>query len=153
MRVSGNIFERLLIKIIPLCLTFGIIFLLTTDKSIEKLFLPFTATVAIIWLFDSLTILSKKIKRLTIIDNQLMLGNDKISIEDVLTIVPRKDKRRGIDIKTIEIEYLKDDLSKRERIITKPAFLDLFGNKFKTIDLLVSRFPQLKERILEETED
>lgn len=153
MRVSGNIFERLIIKILPLCLTFGLVFYLTTNKTIVEFIKPFIGVVIILWFFDSLTILVKGIKRLTIDDNSVVLGQDKILSDDILSIVPRKDKRRGIDIKTIEIEYLKDGLTKKQRIITKPTFLDIFGKKFKTIDKLVARFPNLRDRVMEETED
>jgi hypothetical protein len=83
----------------------------------------------------------------------VILGDDRILSDDILSIVPRKDKRRGVDIKTIEIEYLKDGLTKKQRTITKPIFLDLFGKKFKTINLLTDRFPNLRERVMEETEE
>lgn len=153
MRVSGNIFERLVIKILPLCLTFGLLFYVTSDKEPSQFIKPFIGAILILWLFDSITILTKRIKRLTIQGAQIQFGQDKISSDDILSIVPRKDKRRGIDIKTIEIEYLKDGLSKRQRTITKPTFLDLFGKKFRTIDLLVEQFPSLRDKVMEETED
>lgn len=37
--------------------------------------------------------------------------------------------------------------------ITKPVFLDFLGKKFKTIDILVDRFPDLKDKVMEETEE
>lgn len=153
MRISGNIFERLIVKILPLCFTFGLLFYLTTNKTVDQFTKPFIWTITVLWTFDSLTILFKKIKRMSIVDNQVILGDDRILSDDILSIVPRKDKRRGIDIKTIEIEYLKDGLTKKQRTITKPIFLDLFGKKFKTIDLLTERFPNLRDRVMEETED
>ncbi len=153
MRVSGNILDRLVIRILPICVTFSLVFYLTSDKEPSQLIKPFIGTVLILWLFDSLVILSKGIKRLSIHDARIQFGQDKILSEDILSIVPRKDNRRGIDIKTIEIEYLKDGLSKRQRTITKPTFLDLFGKKFRTIDLLVEQFPNLRDKVMEETED
>lgn len=153
MRISGNIFERLVVKILPLCFSFGLLFYLTTNKTVDQFAKPFIWTIMVLWTFDSLTILSKKIKRMTIVNNHVILGQDRILSDDILSIVPRKDKRRGIDIKTIEIEYLKDGLTQKQRTITKPIFLDIFGKKFKTIDLLVDRFPNLRNRVMEETED
>lgn len=153
MRVSGNIFERLIIKILPLCLTLELLFYLTTNKPVHQFAKPFIWTILFLWIVDSLAILPKKIKRMTIINNYVTLGQDRILSDDILSIVPRKDKRIGLDIKTIEIEYLKDGLTKKQRTITKPIFLDLFGKKFKTIDLLIDRFPDLRDRVMEETED
>ncbi len=153
MRVSGNIFERLIIRILPLCIALGLLFYFTTDKTVVQFAKPFIAAVIILWAFDSVTILTKGIKRLTIDNNYLIFGSDKILYDDILSIVPRKDKRRGINIKTIEIEYLKDGLTKKQRTITKPTLVDIFGNRFKTIELLVDRFPSLRDRVMDETED
>jgi len=153
MRISGNIFERLIVKILPLCFTFGLLFYLTTHKTVDQFTKPFILTIIVLWTYDSLTLVFKKIKRMSIVDNQVILGDDRILSDDILSIVPRKDKRRGVDIKTIEIEYLKDGLTKKQRTITKPIFLDLFGKKFKTINLLTDRFPNLRERVMEETEE
>jgi hypothetical protein len=151
MRISGTLLDRLIIKILPLCLAFGLVFYLTTNKTLLEFAKPFGA--AILWLFDSMTILAKKIKRLSIKDNYLTFGKDVISFQDILSITPRKDKRRGIDIKTIEIEYLKDGSINKKRTITKPTFLDLFGKKFKTVDILVDKFPNLRDKVMDETEE
>lgn len=153
MRISGNIFDRLRIRILPVCLIFGILFFLMTDKSLTDFGKPFIAAIAILWLFDSLTILTKRIKQLSIDGNSLTLGKDVISFQDILSITPRNDKRKGINIKTIEIEYLKDGQTKKQRTITKPIFLDFLGKKFKTIDILVDRFPDLRDKVMEETEE
>lgn len=126
---------------------------MTTHKPLDQLALPFLWTMIILWTFDILTILPKGIKRLTIKNDYLILGDDKILVDDILSITPRKDQRRGIDIKTIEIEYLKNGLIAKQRIITKPVLFDLLGKKFKSIDLLVDRFPSLREMVMEETED
>lgn len=153
MRISGTLLDRLIVKILPLCLVFGLVFYMTTNKTLIEFAKPFGAAIAILWLFDSLTLLPKRIKRLTIENNYLTLGRDIISFGHILSITPMKDKRRGIDIKTIEIEYLKDGLIKKQRTITKPIFFDLFGKKFKTIDILVGRFPNLRDKVMDETED
>lgn len=153
MIVSGNLFERLVVKILPLSFIFGLPFYLITNKTVDHFIKPFVWAIIILWTFDSLTILSKKVTRMKITGDQVILGKDRIHSDDILSIVPRKDKRRGIDIKTIEIEYLKDGLTQKKRIITKPVFLDILGKKFKTIDLLVDRFPNLRDRVMEETAD
>jgi hypothetical protein len=153
MRVSGNIFERLIIKILPLSLVFGLLAFMTTTRTIAEIAKLFLAVTIIFWGFDSLTILTKGVRKVIIKGNQLVIGKDEITIDDILSIVPRKDIRRGIDIKTIEIEYLKDGLLKKQKTMTKPTFFDLFGKKFKTIDLLNKHFPNLKNKVGEETED
>ena len=117
MRISGTLLDRLIVKILPLCLVFGLVFYMTTNKTLIEFAKPFGAAIAILWLFDSLTLLPKRIKRLTIENNYLTLGRDIILFGHILSITPMKDKRRGIDIKTVEIEYLKDGLIKKQRTI------------------------------------
>lgn len=90
-----------------------------TDKSLTDFGKPFIAAIAILWLFDSLTILTKRIKRLSVDGNSLTLGKDVMSFQDILSITPRNDKRKGINIKTIEIEYLKDGQTKKQRTNNK----------------------------------
>jgi hypothetical protein len=129
------------------------LFYITSDQTFIDFAKPFGATIVALCLMDALTLLPKRIKRLTIANNCLTFGKDIISVESILSITPKKDKRRGIDIKTIEIEYLIDGRTKRQRTITKPTFFDLFGKKFKIINILVDQFPNLQDKVMDETED
>ena len=150
MRISGTLLDRLLIRFLPIAILFGVILYLTTSNDFLDFLKKWTGILFILYTFDSVVIISKRIKRLVIVGDKLKIGEDIVSLDSLLAINKVRDERRGIVIRTIELGYLKNGMVKKVQIITKPTLGDILGRKTKTIDLLLSRFPVLTTKIFGE---
>jgi hypothetical protein len=150
MRVSGTLIDRLFVRLLPIAILLGTILYVTTSTEILSFIKKWTTIVIIIWLFDSIALMSKSVKGLFIIGDKLRIGKDVIDVEDLLSINKKRDERRGTTIRTIELEYLKSDMLTKAQIISKPTFGDFLGRKAKTIDILTSKFPSLTNRVFGE---
>lgn len=149
-RISGTLLDRLLIRLLPIAILLGIIIYNTTSSNFLTFTKGWVISVIVIWLFDSAALISKRIKGLFIIDNKLRIGKDLIDADELLSINKKRDERQGTVIRTIELEYLKDNRLVKAQIISKPTLFDLLGRKTKTIDLLTRKFPDLTNRFFEE---
>ena len=110
--------------------------------------IKWTAAILMIWVFDSIALLTKRIKRLSIVGDKLKMGNDLIDPKnDLLTIHRKRDERRGTTIRTLELEYLKNGMMVRQQTITKPVFGDFLGRRTRTIEILINEFPFLQDKV------
>jgi hypothetical protein len=148
MRISETVLERLIIRILPIAVALGSIMYFVTSSKLVDFSKKWAAAILIVWLFDSVLLLSKEIRRVSVVDGKLVIGRDIVDpINDLLSINKRKDERRALTIKTIEFEYLKDGMLTRKQSITKPVFGDLLGRRTRTIEILTKEFPFLHEKI------
>lgn len=150
MRVSGTLLDRLLIRFLPVAILPGAILYGTISFGFLEFLKIWLAILLILWVFDSILLLTKGIKRLSIVDEKLKVGSDIISTDSLLAISKVRDERRGTVIRTIQLEYLKDGMLRKVQIITKPTLGDIFGRKTKTIDILISKFPDLTTKVFGE---
>ncbi len=150
MRISGTLLDRLLIRLFPIAALLGSILYFTTSTYLLDFTKTWTLMLIIVWIFDGIFLVSKRIKRLSIIDDKLKIGDDIIESEDLLSINKLRDERRGTVIRTIELEYLKNNMLIKAQIITKPTLGDFLGRKTKTIDILKNKFPDVKAKIFGE---
>lgn len=119
-----------------------------TSREIDRFVPIWFVVILMIWIFDSICLLSKRIKRLSIVGDKLKMGNDLIDPQkDLLTIYRRRDERQGTTIRTIELEYLRNGMLVKQQTITKPVLGDFLGRRTKTIEILIREFPVLQGRV------
>lgn len=147
MRISGTLLDRLLIRFFPFAFFLGVILYLTSTNDFLDFLKKWTVILLLLWMFDSVALITKKIRRLSIVDGKLKIGDDLVRPENLLAINKVRDERRGTVIRTIELEYLYNDMLRKVQIITKPTLGDFFGRKTKTIDILIDKFPILSTRV------
>jgi hypothetical protein len=105
--------DRLLIRFLPIAIVLGAILYVTIPKDFPNFLKIWTVTLMTLWVFDSLALVTKKIKSLSIVDDKIKIGGDSISADSLLAINKVRDERRGTVIRTIELEYLKNDMLRK----------------------------------------
>lgn len=148
MRISGNILEFILKAVLPVNLVFDI-FIYAFDRISSytpgKYVILFLSILGFQLVAIGIGFIFKKYKALRLTDDKIILANKVITVEEIVSI-------QYINLKSpdyIQIIMKENGENKKYNVLDKPKFFYPFrrGNS-KTLELLFSQYPQLKEKKL-----
>lgn len=145
-RLSGNYIDRLLINVLPWIIGVTIVFYFI-NKNQKTIIATFLLSTMAFWLMDTLIIFFKyKNPKPLRYNKSLFWGTNVIAINEITKITPIIDKRSRWSFRMVEFSLSNGTTF---MVIDKPqTIISDFANKpSKTVQLLVSIYPELKSRI------
>lgn len=142
MRINGNYFDRLIYTILPLfgCIT-GLLYVVHPHKSVP---ISFGITMFGYWLMDTLTLAVKRPKTVIVRNGDLWVGKDLVDPHTIESITAISIMRFRWSSELVELQIAEVG---KITMIDRPAIFHQFGEKSKSVDLLVANFPFLKEKV------
>ncbi|RFC53663.1 hypothetical protein [Brumimicrobium aurantiacum] len=147
MTISGTYLDRFISIILPIVLLVSVILIITT-REIYTLLVGIIIAL-LIWLLDTIILYKKYNKPVQVkIEKQLLVNNEVIDSNDILSITPITDNRIRWDFKLVTITLSDNRII---HFIEKPQFFihDIMDKPSKSIQLIIDNLPELKEKIQE----
>ncbi|MCW3073922.1 MAG: hypothetical protein JWP69_991 [Flaviaesturariibacter sp.] len=142
MRVNGNHIDRLVYSILPLIICVGVLFYLFNPT--KGTIIGFSITAVAYWAMDTIILRFKRPKTLEIDGNRMRVGNELIDPRDIQSITPVTDNRYRWSFELVKIQCSTID---EITIIDRPSPFWYFGDRSKSVDILLSYFPFLDEKV------
>ena len=159
-RISGTYFDQLIWNVLPyMVIVLVFIFIVGEgDKTLSSMFgmaIIGLGMAMLFWLIDTISLMFKKLGKLSITKDYLIVNGINIKPDQVESIELLIDKRLKWTFETTQLKYFDLTGLQTLNIISKPQF---FVNSFRgitppTLKMLFKNFPELEKKLIKNPAD